>query len=173
MSELPLFHVLYFGLLSFFFFFPLFQLFFLARRLSHWTQNKLLPKALWNWDVFGHIIIFKLKNSFHPHFPALLFFFSLQSTQFTSLLTLEICFVKHRLCIGLLLLVALLHVPIVNMNMTELPVCTHIIMSCMDHVEVWEIDLFWVQCLVLRKLILKMGRIFGWLLEFLGECLAS
>lgn len=59
----------------FFFFSPLFQLFFLTRRLSQWTQNKLLPKALWNWDVFGHIIIFKLKNSFHPHFPALHFFF--------------------------------------------------------------------------------------------------
>lgn len=58
-----------------FFFSPLFQLFFLTRRLSQWTQNKLLPKALWNWDVFGHIIIFKLKNSFHPHFPALHFFF--------------------------------------------------------------------------------------------------
>lgn len=170
LSGLPLFNVLYFGLFSLFL-----NCFFLLTDFLTEPRTSFYPVSpsslIVELELFWPYNKFFLTVFIHI-FPFYIFF--LCTTQFTVFLTLAIGFVRHRLWIGLLLLVALLHMPIFSRNRTKLPVSAHvIILSCMHHLEVWKIDLFWVQCLVSRKLVLKIGSIFCWLAGFLGECLAS
>lgn len=98
------------GLVWFGFFFTLFLL---AHRLSHWTQDELLPKVFLLIVELGlfwpHTFFFYRRVFFLPYF-----FFS-WTTQFTVLLTLEIS-------AGLLLVVTLFYVSVFHMKRTKCPV---------------------------------------------------
>lgn len=123
LSGLPLFNVLYFGLFSLFL-----NCFFLLTDFLTEPRTSFYPVSpsslIVELELFWPYNKFFLTVFIHI-FPFYIFF--LCTTQFTVLLTLAIGFVRHRLWIGLLLLVALLHMPIFSRNRTKLPVSAHVI----------------------------------------------